>query len=128
MANNSICPNCGSEIPEGQYYCPECGVSADGNYILEKEIIYYDKLKEALIRIGGLYGYHKKKNDPLQPYKNVSYQLTDTCPHCGSKGHIVGYQGKGTGRPIYEVDYNGTKRRVAVTVGSNGYIVGANPK
>lgn len=45
-----------------------------------------------------------------------------------AKGTVVGYQGKGTGRPIYEVTYNGKTQRVAVTVGSNGYIVGANPK
>ena len=44
------------------------------------------------------------------------------------KGEIVGYQGKGQGRPIYEVTYNGEKHQVAITVGSNGYIVGANPK
>lgn len=45
-----------------------------------------------------------------------------------AKGDIVGYQGKGTGRPIYEINYDGKKQKVAVTVGSNGYIVGANPK
>ncbi len=44
------------------------------------------------------------------------------------RGKIVGYQGKGTGRPIYEVSYHGEKILVAVTVGSNGYIVGANPR
>ena len=41
---------------------------------------------------------------------------------------VVHYQGKGTGRPIYEVNYKGSTQRVAVTVGSNGYIVGANPQ
>lgn len=44
-----------------------------------------------------------------------------------SKGKVVGYQGKGTGRPFYEVTYNGETYKVAVTVGENGYIVGANP-
>lgn len=39
---------------------------------------------------------------------------------------IVGYQGRGTGRPIYEFDYEGKVHRLAITVGSNGYIVGAN--
>ena len=43
-------------------------------------------------------------------------------------GTIVGYQGRGKGRPIYEFTYDGVTRRVAITVGSNGYIVGANPK
>ena len=45
-----------------------------------------------------------------------------------SSGRIVGYQGKGTGRPIYEVDYHGKTYQVAVTIGDNGYIVGANPR
>ncbi|WP_249655053.1 hemagglutinin repeat-containing protein [Pantoea agglomerans] len=41
-------------------------------------------------------------------------------------GKIVGYQGSGTGRPIYEAMINGKKYNVAITVGNNGYIVGAN--
>ena len=42
-------------------------------------------------------------------------------------GKIVGYQGKGTGRPIYEFLFEGRPYKVAVTVGNNGFIVGANP-
>lgn len=45
-----------------------------------------------------------------------------------TEGKISGYQGTGTGRPIYEVSVNGQTQRIAVTVGGNGYIVGANPK
>jgi len=41
---------------------------------------------------------------------------------------IVGYQGRGTGRPIYEFTYHDKNRKIAITVGSNGFIVGANPK
>lgn len=36
-------------------------------------------------------------------------------------------QGRPPGRPIYEVKYNGTVYNIAITVGSNGFIVGANP-
>lgn len=43
-------------------------------------------------------------------------------------GKIIGYQGKGTGRPIYELTYKGETQRVGVTVGGNGFIVGANPR
>jgi filamentous hemagglutinin len=43
-----------------------------------------------------------------------------------AKGKIIGYQGNGTGRAIYEFEYHGTKYKIAVSVGSNGYIVGAN--
>ena len=43
------------------------------------------------------------------------------------KGKIVGYQGKGKGRPIYETEIKGKKRGIAITIGNNGFIVGANP-
>ena len=45
-----------------------------------------------------------------------------------TEGKLVGYQGSGTGRPIYEININGQTQRIAVTVGDNGYIVGANPR
>lgn len=54
-------------------------------------------------------------------------QIHDLIKTTVSKGKIVGYQGRGTGRSIYEVIYNGKTYHVAVTVGSNGFIVGANP-
>lgn len=41
-------------------------------------------------------------------------------------GEIVGRQRNGTGRPIYRYDYGGKAYFVAVTVGANGFIVGAN--
>lgn len=43
-----------------------------------------------------------------------------------AEGKIVGYQGSGTGRPIFEVAHNGKTHQVAITIGDNGYIVGAN--
>ena len=43
-------------------------------------------------------------------------------------GKIVGYQGRGIGRPIYEFVYKGKRCKVAVTVSENGFVVGANPK
>ena len=43
------------------------------------------------------------------------------------EGNIVGYQGAGVGRPIYETLVNGVSRRIAITVGNNGFVVGANP-
>ena len=44
------------------------------------------------------------------------------------QGNIVGTQGKRNPRTVYEFTYNGKRHRVAVQVGSNGYIVSANPK
>ena len=45
-----------------------------------------------------------------------------------SEGKLVGYQGSGSGRPIYELNINGQPQRIAVTVGDNGFVVGANPR
>ncbi|WP_197709733.1 hypothetical protein [Pseudomonas syringae] len=45
-----------------------------------------------------------------------------------SEGKLVGYQGSGVGRPIYEFNINGQTQRIAVTVGDNGFVVGANPR
>ena len=42
-------------------------------------------------------------------------------------GTIVDYQGRGLGRPIYEFTYEGTTRRIAITIGSNGYVVRSVP-
>ena len=44
------------------------------------------------------------------------------------QGNIVGTQGKRNPRTIYEFTYNGQTQRVAVQVGSNGFIVSSNPK
>ncbi|MFQ6148685.1 RICIN domain-containing protein [Streptomyces seoulensis] len=44
-----------------------------------------------------------------------------------TEGKVVGYQGSDAGRPIYETVFNGKTHRVAITVGDNGFIVGANP-
>lgn len=42
-----------------------------------------------------------------------------------TRGRLIGLSGKD--RPVYEVEYRDRTRRVAVSVGSNGFIVGANP-
>ena len=44
------------------------------------------------------------------------------------QGKIIGTQGKRNPRTIYEFKYNGETQRIAVQVGSNGYIVSANPR
>ncbi|MBB4929357.1 Flp pilus assembly pilin Flp [Lipingzhangella halophila] len=54
-------------------------------------------------------------------------EVPDLVTKAASEGRQVGTQGRGNGRPIYEVEFNGETHRVAVTVGSNGFIVGANP-
>ena len=44
------------------------------------------------------------------------------------QGHIVGTQGKRNPRTIFEFTYNDKRQRIAVQVGSNGYIVGTNTR
>ena len=44
------------------------------------------------------------------------------------QGNIAGYQGKKNPRTIYEFVYEGKKQRIAISIGPNGFIVGANPK
>jgi hypothetical protein len=39
---------------------------------------------------------------------------------------VVGHQGSGVGRPIYELIYKGTKQKLAITTGSIGFVVGTN--
>ena len=55
-------------------------------------------------------------------------QIPDYVMNALDNGKIVGYQGRGTGRSIYEFTYYGEIHKVAITVGNNGFIVGANPK
>jgi hypothetical protein len=55
-------------------------------------------------------------------------QIPNVLMQAVNQGKVVGYQGSGTGRPIYEVVVNGQTQRIAITTGSNGYIVGANPR
>jgi phosphoribosylformylglycinamidine (FGAM) synthase-like amidotransferase family enzyme len=44
------------------------------------------------------------------------------------EGKMIGYQGRKKTRSIYEVNFNGEVKYIAVTVSDNGYIVGANPR
>jgi hypothetical protein len=55
-------------------------------------------------------------------------RIADAVMRAATKGEVVGYQGVGTGRPIYEVVINGQRQHIAVTTSSNGFIVGANPR
>lgn len=51
-------------------------------------------------------------------------QIPDAVMQAATQGEEVGMQGS---RPIYEIVRNGQVLKIAVTVGSNGFIVGANP-
>ena len=53
-------------------------------------------------------------------------EIPDAVVAAVSQGTIVGYQSPN--RPIYQIQFKGIIQRIAVTVGSNGYIVCANPR
>jgi len=53
-------------------------------------------------------------------------RIPDVVMKAVTDGKVLGYQGAGLGRPIYETMINGKKYNIAVTVGNSGYIVGAN--
>ncbi|MDR6236879.1 hypothetical protein QE440_004620 [Pseudomonas psychrotolerans] len=55
-------------------------------------------------------------------------QIPEVVMRAASEGKLVGYQGSGIGRPIYELNINGQTQRIAVTVGNNGFVVGENPR
>ena len=54
------------------------------------------------------------------PRENVADVVFDAV----QQGRIVGTQ---RGRPVYEVVYDGKTYEIAISVGNNGFIVGANP-
>jgi len=65
--------------------------------------------------------------DHQTDFENVGIsenQIPDAVMTAITAGTRVGYQGT---RPIYQVTFNGTTQDIAVTVGGNGYVVGANP-
>jgi hypothetical protein len=51
--------------------------------------------------------------------------IPDLVMRAVTEGEKVGVSGRD--RPIYQIMHNGTMLKIAVTVGSNGFIVGANP-
>ena len=53
-------------------------------------------------------------------------EIVDYIMKALQRGNRIGTQGRS--RAVYEVEYNGKIRKVAIEIGSNGYIVSANPR
>lgn len=51
-------------------------------------------------------------------------QIPDAVMAAVTRGRIIGRQGT---RSVYEFDLKGKKQYLSITVGDNGFIVGANP-
>ncbi|MBF2049799.1 MAG: hypothetical protein IGS54_20935 [Elainella sp. C42_A2020_010] len=54
-------------------------------------------------------------------------QLADFLVTALTQGRDIGNQGQDASRVVYEVNFNGSTHYVSITVGDNGFIVGANP-
>lgn len=66
-----------------------------------------------------------------QDFANVginSDQIPDAVMTAATQGEIIGYQGRGHGRAIYDVVFNDTRHQIAVSISNNGFIVGADPQ
>ncbi len=57
-------------------------------------------------------------------------EIVDVVMGAITRGSIVSSQGRDTvnPRPVYKFLYKGEIKYIAVTIGNNGYIVGANPR
>lgn len=53
--------------------------------------------------------------------------IIDAIMSAVTSGIIIGTQGTNRKRDVYEIDFNGTVQYISISVGHNGYIVGANP-
>ncbi|MDA3643702.1 WXG100 family type VII secretion target [Saccharopolyspora indica] len=73
---------------------------------------------------------HIKEKAKAYTDKGIPYDEIGTFVHrAATEGRFTGFmQGAKPGRPIFELEYGGATHYVAVTVGSNGFIVGATMK
>jgi hypothetical protein len=53
--------------------------------------------------------------------------IIDAIMSAVTRGIIIGTQGTKRKRDVYEIDFNGTVQYISISIGVNGYIVGANP-
>ncbi len=108
-------------------------LQARGIKITPENVVDIQKLTDGRIvfletgnNSAGLQHIHRHTDEFAQ--KGISQdQIPDAIFSALQQNKVVGYQGSGTGRPIYEYTFNDQTHRIAITVGDNGFIVGANP-
>ncbi|MFM5981883.1 MAG: hypothetical protein ACKO9I_15215 [Sphaerospermopsis kisseleviana] len=104
---------------------------ADGKIVfLEKgngTIVFLEKGKVTK-RASGLAHILKEHKEDFARRGISEEEIPDAVIAAVTSGTFLGYQGTvEPRREIYELIFNGKKQLIAVTVGDNGYIVGANP-
>ena len=68
---------------------------------------------------------NEKSSFMLRVGEYTGADIPDLIIKAATEGTVVRMQGT---RPIFEIIFNGTLKRFAITIGNNGYIVGANPR
>jgi hypothetical protein len=77
-------------------------------------------------RSSGLHHVMEKHGDQFAQHGVAAADVPELVQRAATEGRYTGYlQGAKPGRPIFEVEFNGQTHHVAVSVGNNGYIVGA---
>jgi filamentous hemagglutinin len=111
-------------IEKGYKICPSevIGITQDAN----GKIVWLENGSKGA-KPSGLYHILEAHESHFNQKGICTEDIADFVLTAVSKGEVIGYQGKGNGRPIYRVTYDGKEYNVAITIGSNGYIVGANP-
>ncbi|MHC5933873.1 hypothetical protein [Nostoc sp.] len=91
------------------------------------KIVFLEEGK-AGIRGSGLAHILNKHQEDFAKLGISENEIPDAVMAAVTRGKFRGYQGTiEPRREIYEVIFNGQTQYIAVTVGDNGYIVGANP-
>ncbi|MDK9581186.1 hypothetical protein QQA45_06800 [Sneathia sanguinegens] len=76
-------------------------------------------------------GFRHILNEHEKDFKLIGidkYQLPRVIIYAIKVGKIVGKQGTGKfPRDIYEIELDGKRKYIAITISKNGYIIGANP-
>jgi len=109
---------------------------ADGKKISEDDVVAIGKDKSGRIvwleegnEKAGLAHVEGEHGDQFEEHGISREELPDVVHKAATEGTYTGQvQGKSPGRPIFEVEHNGQTHHVAVTIGKNGFIVGANIK
>lgn len=78
-------------------------------------------------RGGGLVHILAAHADDFENREIPKEQLADFLVTALTQGRDIGNQGQDASRVVYEVNFNGSTHYVSITVGDNGFIVGANP-
>ncbi len=95
--------------------------------LADSKIVFLEEGKAGR-RGSGLAHILQQHREDFQRRGILEHEIPDAVMTAVISGRFLGYQGTvEPRREIYEVIFNGQTQYIAVSVGDNGYIVGANP-